>query len=53
MFISCVRFVQQEDKKMAAYHMYLAALAVAALGLTFAIGISLTDRPTDPKASQE
>ncbi|XP_064392961.1 uncharacterized protein LOC135340539 isoform X1 [Halichondria panicea] len=41
------------DKTVAAHHMYLAAVAVAALSLVFTLGILLTDRPTDPKPSVE
>ena len=43
----------QEDQQTAANHMYIAALAVAAVAVAFAISIAFTDRPPQPKSSQE
>ena len=43
----------QADQQTAANHMYIAALAVAALAVAFAVGVTFTDRPPQPKSSQE
>lgn len=52
-FISMIIALMQGDQQTAANHMYIAALAVAALAIAFAVSITFTDRPPEPKSSQE
>ena len=54
--LRCILFSSshiQGDQQTAAKHMYIAALAVAALAVAFAVGVTFTDRPPQPKSSQE